>query len=129
MVHGETGCAMGQEFALKRAYDEPAEVDGLRVLVDRLWPRGLTRERAAIDLWAKDLAPSTDLRRWWHSEPERFEEFADRYRAELAESDALESFMADIPDQARVTLVYAARNQERNHALVLIDVLREAAAR
>ena len=117
---------MGQEFALKRAYDAPADTDGLRVLVDRLWPRGMTRERAAIDLWAKELAPSSELRTWWHREPERFDEFAELYRAELEGSQAAERFVADTASEPRVTLVYAARNEERNHALVLLDVLRAA---
>ncbi|PKQ14367.1 MAG: DUF488 domain-containing protein [Actinobacteria bacterium HGW-Actinobacteria-8] len=120
---------MAQEFALKRAYDDAAESDGMRVLVDRLWPRGLKRERAAIDRWAKEIAPSSDLRKWWHREPERFDEFAARYRAELAGSDAVERFLADTAQESRVTLVYAARNEERNHALVLLDVLRESQER
>jgi len=117
---------MTQVLTLKRAYDEPSAADGLRVLVDRLWPRGLTKERAAIDLWAKDLAPSADLRTWWHAHVEQFEQFAHRYRDELASSDAVTTFLADTADQPQVTLVYAARDTDRNHALVLLDVLRHA---
>lgn len=117
---------MTQVWELKRAYDPPEETDGLRVLVDRLWPRGLTRERAAIDLWAKDLAPSSQLRTWWHDQADDFDEFVRRYRAELAASDAVADFLSQIAGEPRVTLIYATRDTERNHALVLRDVLREA---
>ena len=117
---------MTQVWKLKRAYDPAEKTDGLRVLVDRLWPRGLTRERAAIDLWAKDLAPSSQLRAWWHHQPDEFEEFAQRYRAELDASDAVAEFVARTASEPRITLVYAARNIERNHAVVLLDVLQAA---
>lgn len=118
---------MAEVWELKRAYDEPEEADGLRVLVDRLWPRGLSRDRAAIDVWAKDLAPSSQLRTWWHHQSDAFDEFTQRYRAELDESDAVAEFLAQTAGQSRVTLVYAARDTERNHAIVLRDVLRDAA--
>lgn len=127
MVSREVIGTMGHEFALKRAYDPVDRADGLRVLVDRLWPRGVARERAAIDVWAKDLAPSAGLRTWWHREPERFDEFAARYRSELDASGAIEAFLASIEGERRVTLVYAARHRQRNHALVLVEVLRAAA--
>lgn len=117
---------MTQIWELKRAYDPAAEADGLRVLVDRLWPRGLSKERAAIDLWAKDLAPSSQLRTWWHHQPDDFDEFVQRYRAELDSSDAVAEFLTQTADEPRITLIYAARNTERNHAAVLLEVLREA---
>ena len=117
---------MTQVWELKRAYDPPADTDGLRVLVDRLWPRGLTRERAAIDLWAKDLAPSSQLRTWWHDQADDFDEFIRRYRAELEASDAVADFLSQTASEPRVTRIYATRDTERNHASVLRDVLREA---
>jgi len=117
---------MTQGWELKRAYDPAEDADGLRVLVDRLWPRGLSKERAAIDVWAKDLAPSSQLRTWWHHQPDEFDEFAQRYRAELDASDAVAEFLAQTANEPRITLVYAARNTERNHAMVLLEVLREA---
>jgi uncharacterized protein YeaO (DUF488 family) len=112
------------DVRLKRAYDEPADDDGYRVLIDRLWPRGVARERARLDEWARELAPSTELRRWFGHEPERFAEFRRRYAAELeAQSKKLE----ELRSRARrgtLTLVYAARDTEHNDAVVLADILR-----
>ncbi len=113
------------ELGIRRVYDPPSADDGYRVLVDRLWPRGVTRARAALDQWAKDVAPSPDLRTWWDHDPARLAEFARRYRAELDANpavDALESLRRDHP---RVTLLYAARDPEVNHAAVLRDYLLE----
>ena len=107
-------------------YDAPARGDGYRVLVDRLWPRGISRERAKLDEWARELAPSTELRRWFGHDAERFEEFRARYRAELkAHADELDR----LRERARsgpLTLVYAARDSDHNDAVVLAEVLREA---
>lgn len=103
---------------LKRAYDERAEDDGTRVLVDRIWPRGVTKERAAIDWWAKGLAPSEDLRKWFSHDPKRFDEFADRYIGELqgsADLDRLRKLCLD----GNVTLVFGAKDREHNQAVVL----------
>lgn len=107
---------------LKRAYDEKAEDDGTRVLVDRIWPRGVTKERASIDWWAKGLAPSEDLRKWFSHDPKRFEEFADRYRGELhgsADLDRLKKLSSD----GKVTLVFGAKDREHNQAVVLKEMV------
>ena len=108
---------------LKRVYDEPAESDGFRVLVDRLWPRGVTRERASIDLWLKDVAPSPDLRTQWHSDPGGFEEYAGRYRVELEQNPATEELRDLIAGHPTVTLLYGAKDPVFNHARVLADFL------
>jgi len=114
------------ELRRKRAYDTPSAEDGFRVLVDRLWPRGVSKEKASIDLWAKDIAPSPDLRRAWHAAPDAdFEKNAQRYRAELENesADALQALVDELKTRPVVTLVYALRNTEHNHAIVLADVL------
>jgi uncharacterized protein YeaO (DUF488 family) len=111
------------KIRLKRAYDEPSPDDGLRVLVERLWPRGLTKERAAVDLWVKDLAPSPELRRWYHHDPALWEEFQKRYRAELRQKKDLVEELRQKAGGGTVTFVYAARDEEHNSALVLKDYL------
>jgi uncharacterized protein YeaO (DUF488 family) len=113
---------------IKRAYDEPAPSDGYRVLVDRLWPRGVEKDALKLDAWAKDLAPSPALRRWFGHDPERFAQFARRYAAELREAPARE-LVADLARRAAhgpVTLVYAARDEEHSNAAVLREVVRRA---
>jgi uncharacterized protein YeaO (DUF488 family) len=108
---------------VKRAYEPPAEDDGTRVLVDRLWPRGLTKEKARIDWWAKDLAPSTALRQWFHHDETQWDLFVARYRAELkAAADSL-ARLRDLARTGPVTLVYASKNEDRNNATVLRDVV------
>jgi uncharacterized protein YeaO (DUF488 family) len=115
--------------ALKRVYDEPAPGDGTRVLVERLWPRGLSKERAQVDVWLKEIAPSHELRRWFGHDPETFTEFCQRYKVELA-SQAGQAALTKLRDLARqgpVTLVFAARDTEHSNASVLRDLLlREA---
>ena len=109
---------------LTRAYEQPASSDGYRVLVDRLWPRGVSREEARLDEWAKELAPSATLRRWFAHDPARFAEFRRRYTAELA---AHEEKLGELRRRARngtLTLVYGARDQEHNDAVVLAEILR-----
>jgi uncharacterized protein YeaO (DUF488 family) len=107
------------EIRLKRAYEKPAPDDGLRVLVERLWPRGLSKERAAVDLWMKDIAPSPELRRWFNHDPARWDEFQRRYRAELRQNkDVVDELRRKCRDRT-VTFVYAARDEEYNSALVL----------
>lgn len=113
---------MGQVL-IKRAYDDLEAGDGYRVLVDRLWPRGLRKDAAELDDWLKDVAPSPQLRTWFGHDPERFAEFAERYRAELDGSPALADLRTRCREQPVVTLLYAARDRECNHAVVLRDVL------
>jgi uncharacterized protein YeaO (DUF488 family) len=111
------------KIRLKRAYDEPSPEDGLRVLVERLWPRGLSKERAAVDLWIKDVAPSPELRRWFNHDPARWDEFQKRYRAELQQKkDAVEELRRKCRG-GTVTFVFATRDEEHNGALVLKDHL------
>lgn len=110
-------------FRIKRIYDEPTDADGWRVLVDRLWPRGLLKETAALDTWLKDVAPSPDLRRWWDHDPDRLEEFAARYRDELETNPALEDLREMGDEHRTVTLLYAARDPHVNHARILRDVV------
>jgi uncharacterized protein YeaO (DUF488 family) len=112
-------------IALKRAYDEPAESDGTRVLVERLWPRGLSKERAHIDLWLKEIAPSTELRRWYGHEPDKFEEFRRRYESELAGEPARTAVnkLRDMAEHGKVTLVFATHDVEHSNAAVLRDYL------
>jgi uncharacterized protein YeaO (DUF488 family) len=107
---------------VRRIYDPPGE-DGQRVLVDRLWPRGMTRERAALHAWMPALAPSTPLRLWFGHDPERWGEFRRRYRAELRGEAALIETLRAAAARAPVTLLYGARDAEHNHALVLREVL------
>ncbi|MEE9096240.1 DUF488 domain-containing protein [Pseudarthrobacter phenanthrenivorans] len=108
---------------MKRIYDPPADDDGFRVLVDRLWPRGMPKEGAAVDLWLKDVAPSTELRKEFNHRPERFAEFSERYRAELDSNPAVETLLALAACHPRVTLLYAARDTDANNARVLLDYL------
>ena len=104
----------------KRVYDPPAPNDGLRVLVDRLWPRGLSRERAAVDLWLKDIAPSDNLRRWFDHAPARWEAFRERYQAELAGAPAvLQSLRTALAGHQAVTLLFAAKDAGHNNAVAL----------
>jgi uncharacterized protein YeaO (DUF488 family) len=112
------------DIQLKRAY-EPAEgADGYRVLVDGLWPRGLSREQARIDEWAQDLAPSDPLRRWYGHDPQRFEEFRRRYVAELGDKRARLAELRRRTRAGRVTLVFAARDAGHSNAHVLASVIR-----
>ncbi len=108
---------------IKRAYDPPAEADGYRVLVDRLWPRGLSKDKLRLDAWAKDLAPSHELRKWIHSDMSRWVEFKRRYAKELA---AQPEAVAELRQKSRggpVTLIFATRDPEHNHAVVLKEYL------
>lgn len=111
------------DVLIKRAYLPPSPEDGVRVLVDRLWPRGVRKTDAAIDRWLREVAPSTELRRWFGHAPSRWEEFRRRYKAELSRNTALLTELRTIARERRVTLVYAARDELHNEAVVLREVL------
>lgn len=105
---------------IKRVYETPdKKVDGRRILVDRLWPRGLTKEKASVDLWLKDIAPSTELRKWFDHDPAKWKEFKVRYKRELKANNEQVSLLKEQMKKGRVTLVYGARDEEHNEALVL----------
>ncbi|HEX6922996.1 MAG TPA: DUF488 domain-containing protein [Bacillales bacterium] len=115
---------------MKRVYEEVSDQDGRRVLVDRVWPRGVSKEKAQLDEWMKEVAPSPDLRKWFGHRQERFEAFKESYEKELAESterqEAVEK-LRDWEDGQTVTLVYAAKDQEHNHVVVLRDFVKHNA--
>ena len=115
----------GLMVALKRVYDEPEPGDGTRVLVERLWPRGLSKERAHVDLWLKEIAPSHELRAWFGHDPEKFAEFRRRYETELASEtgQAALAKLRDLAKQGPVTLVFAAHDTEHSNAVILRDLL------
>lgn len=110
----------------KRIYEPASPSDGYRVLVDRLWPRGLTKEAAHIDEWLKDVAPSNELRKWFHHDMENWEEFEKRYKKELEGSKALEGLRALVSENEVTTLLFAAKTEDRNQALVLKQLLEDA---
>lgn len=110
-------------LTLKRAYEKPSRSDGWRVLVERLWPRGLTREKAAIDLWLKEVAPSAELRKWFGHDPARWKQFERRYRKELQKHDDAVNLLRKAAGTRTVTLVYAARDERHNGALVLKEFI------
>ena len=114
-----TRCAV----SLKRAYEQSSPYDGMRVLVDRLWPRGLSREQLAVDFWLKDAAPSHALRRWYGHNKRRWRSFAAKYRAELAQRTDLLHLLDEVRRRGRVTLLYGASDTARNNAVVLREVL------
>ena len=114
---------------LKRAYDPPSLDDGVRVLVERLWPRGLSKERAAVDLWVKDLAPSAELRRWYGHDEAKWPEFRRRYRAELRERPDQLAELRRLAGAGPVTFVYGSRETEHNSASVLRKVVEEGPGR
>src|SRR5499426_1685394 len=109
---------------LKRAYEKPVRDDGERILVERLWPRGLTKQEAKIDLWLKDVAPSAQLRRWFGHDPDKWDEFRKRYQKELKDKDDLIKLLKRKAKAGAITLIYAARDEEHNSALVLKQFLR-----
>ena len=111
------------DIRVKRIYDPPDGKDGARVLVDRLWPRGVSKDRARLRLWLKEIAPSDDLRRWFGHDPARFAEFVRRYGAELAANDEAVGRLEELVKAGRVTLLYGARDTEHNEARVLADYL------
>jgi uncharacterized protein YeaO (DUF488 family) len=115
--------AHGAGVRVKRVYDKPARTDGFRVLVDRLWPRGLKKEAARVDVWLRDIAPSTELRKWFGHEPEKWPEFRRRYRAELRSHRAALDDLRLRASKEPVTLLYGAKNPDMNQAVVLKELL------
>ena len=111
------------ELKIKRAYKKPEKEDGKRILVDRLWPRGLTKEKASIDLWLKDIAPTTELRKWFGHDPDKWNEFQKRYHQELKNNKEQVSRLYEQLNRGAVTLVYGAKDEEHNEALVLKEWL------
>jgi uncharacterized protein YeaO (DUF488 family) len=115
------------DIRLKKIYDAPDRNDGARVLIDRLWPRGARKETARLTLWLKDIAPTAELRKWFHHDPARFAEFSRRYRAELTANKEAVGCIDDLMKAGPVTLLYAAHDSEHNHARVLADYLKNRA--
>lgn len=106
---------------IKRIYEEPRSSDGVRILVDRLWPRGVTKARAELDEWRKELAPSTELRKWFAHDPEKWKEFRSRYKRELADKRNVLTELAH--HKGTITLLYAARDERHNEAVVLKEII------
>jgi uncharacterized protein YeaO (DUF488 family) len=109
---------------IKRIYEPFSKADGYRILVDRLWPRGIKKEDAHIDKWMKEIAPSTELRQWFHHGADNWDQFVMKYHAELNKSGAVEELLADISEHKTVTLLYAVRDEHQNHALVLKEFIK-----
>lgn len=110
-------------IGIKRVYEEPGRADGTRILVDRLWPRGLSKERARLDIWLKDIAPSTELRKWFSHEPNKWSEFQARYRQELQSKGDLLGVLKERAAKGPVTLLYGAKDEGHNEAVVLQALL------
>jgi uncharacterized protein YeaO (DUF488 family) len=111
---------------VKRIYDSVTEDDGYRVLIDRLWPRGFSKEDAKVDLWMKEIAPSTELRKWFHHDPDKWMEFQKRYKDELVNKKELIDQLLKLEKEKKViTLLFSAKDREKNQAMVLIEVLRD----
>ena len=108
---------------LKRVYEEPSESDGTRILVDRLWPRGLTKEKAKVDVWLKEIAPSTELRKWFNHEPSKWPEFKKRYQAEMSNNTEVLSALKKHLANGKATIVYGAKDEEHNDAVVIKQYL------
>jgi len=111
------------EVKIKRVYDKPDKEDGRRVLVDRLWPRGLTKEKANVDLWLKEIAPSTELRKWFGHDPAKWKEFQKRYKQELKRNHEQVLILKEQVKKGTVTLVFGAKDEQHNEALVLKEML------
>ena len=112
-------------FKVKRVYEKPDESDGIRVFIDRLWPRGIKKEDARIDHWMKEIAPSDSLRKWFAHKEERWAEFKSRYTKELQDKNELLKQLIDLGKGKKVTLLYAAKDTERNNAQVLLELLKK----
>ena len=112
------------KLTIKRVYEEPDKDDGIRILIDRLWPRGLSKEKAHVDLWLKQIAPSTELRKWFAHDPAKWTEFKTRYRAELKHNGEQLAVLKQAIIKGPVTLLYGAKDEQRNDAIVLQELLR-----
>lgn len=112
---------------IKRIYDAPTKEDGYRILIDRIWPRGLTKEKAKIDLWLKEIAPSDDLRKWFAHDPEKWEEFKNKYKEELkTRQELLHKIKQLAREKGTVTMLYSAKDEKHNNAVALNDFLKKA---
>jgi uncharacterized protein YeaO (DUF488 family) len=116
---------VSMNLKIKRVYEQPDEDDGMRILVDRLWPRGLTKEKANVDLWLKEIAPSTELRKWFVHDPDKWRGFRGRYETELRHKEDLVEFLKQKAKKEKITLIYGARDQKHNEALVLKQFLEQ----
>jgi uncharacterized protein YeaO (DUF488 family) len=127
VVHVGRDCAAAPVIQVKRVYQEPSARDGMRILVDRLWPRGVKKDAAHIQEWRKDLAPSDALRRWFKHDPVKWSQFRKRYRKELSGGNNMEELrrLAGIAKRKRITLVYGAADEQHNQAVVLKELLDE----
>jgi uncharacterized protein YeaO (DUF488 family) len=112
------------KLTIKRVYEEPDKDDGIRILIDRLWPRGLSKEKAHVDLWLKQIAPSTELRKWFAHDPAKWTEFKTRYRAELKHNGEQLAVLKQAIIKGPVTLLYGAKDEQHNDAIVLQELLR-----
>ena len=120
---------LAMQIWLKRAYDKPEPVDGTRVLVDRLWPRGLKKEDARLNVWLKEIAPSDDLRKWFGHDPDKWDEFKKRYAGELKGNAEAVKKLREIIEEGRVTLIYGAKDEQHNNAVVLKQYMEEGSIR
>jgi uncharacterized protein YeaO (DUF488 family) len=114
---------MRKMIKIKRIYEEPSEDDGYRILVDRLWPRGLSKKKSKIDLWLRDIAPSNDLRKWFSHDPAKWNEFKKRYIKELENNSSLQKLIEIIKQKNSITLLYATKDKERNNATVIKEYI------
>lgn len=116
------------QIKLKRVYDKPLRSDGYRVLVDRLWPRGLSKEKAALNEWAKDLAPTDRLRNWFDHDPDLWDAFSKKYRNELKKNELLDDFIERLSTQKQVTLLYGTKYNQLTHAIILKELIERSYA-
>lgn len=116
------------KIKIKRVYDEPEKSDGFRVLVDRVWPRGFSKEKAHVDLWLKEIGPSTELRKWFNHDPEKWTEFKKRYKKELDKNKDVFTSLLDEVKKGDVTLVYSAKDETHNQAVVILEKLKNKTA-
>lgn len=114
-----------KQVQIKRIYEPPEPGDGFRILIDRIWPRGMKKEAAAIDVWMKEVSPSADLRKWFNHEPGKWSAFSKAYKAELRKSTALNELIRDIEKHKKVTLLYSAKNEQYNQAVALQQFINE----